>query len=87
VNHQTNNGIKNDAGSRLIFGCLGLGGGWGTGPFTAAHITEAHAAVDAALGAGRCRSLRDSKRRRGRWNGLPGGSGKGIEIEFDVPNL
>jgi predicted oxidoreductase len=47
-----NNGIKNDAGSRLIFGCMGLGGGWGTGPLTAADVTAAHAAVDAALEAG-----------------------------------
>ena len=41
-----------DAGSRLIFGCMGLGGGWGAGPLEAADVSEAHRAVDAALEAG-----------------------------------
>lgn len=38
-----------DAGSRLVFGCMGLGGDWGTGPIEAADVATAHAAVDAAL--------------------------------------
>ncbi|EMY33326.1 aldo/keto reductase [Arthrobacter crystallopoietes BAB-32] len=41
-----------DGGSRLIFGCMGLGGGWGTGPLEAAHVQAAHEAMDAALEAG-----------------------------------
>ena len=41
-----------DAGSRLIFGCMGLGGGWGSGPLEAADVAAAHAAVAAALEAG-----------------------------------
>ncbi|MGP5317273.1 aldo/keto reductase [Arthrobacter rhombi] len=41
-----------DAGSRLVFGCMGLGGDWGTGPIEAADVATAHAAVDAALHAG-----------------------------------
>ena len=41
-----------DGGARLIFGCMGLGGGWGTGPLEAAHVKAAHEAVDAALEAG-----------------------------------
>ncbi|WP_139004364.1 aldo/keto reductase [Arthrobacter crystallopoietes] len=42
----------NDAGSRLIFGCMGLGGGWGSGPLEAGDIAAANTAVDAALEAG-----------------------------------
>jgi len=38
-----------DAGSRLIFGSMGLGGGWGSGPLEAADVAAAHAAVEAAL--------------------------------------
>jgi predicted oxidoreductase len=38
-----------DAGSRLIFGCMGLGGGWGSGPLEAADVSAAHTVVDAAL--------------------------------------
>lgn len=41
-----------DAGSRLIFGCMGLGGGWGSGPLEAADVAAAHTAVDAALDIG-----------------------------------
>lgn len=41
-----------DGGSRLIFGCMGLGGGWGSGPLEAAHVKAAHEAVEAALDAG-----------------------------------
>lgn len=44
--------MTNDDGSRLIFGCMGLGGDWGTGPLEAADVAAAHAAVDAALEAG-----------------------------------
>ncbi len=35
--------------SRLIFGCMGLGGAWDNQPVTQAHIAHAHAAVEAAL--------------------------------------
>lgn len=35
--------------SRLVFGCMGLGGSWDSQPVTEAHITHAHAAVEAAL--------------------------------------
>jgi predicted oxidoreductase len=41
-----------DAGSRLVFGCMGLGGGWGAGPLQAADVAIAHEAVDAALESG-----------------------------------
>jgi len=41
-----------NAGSRLIFGCMGLGGPWGAGPLEATDVAEAHRAVDAALEAG-----------------------------------
>ncbi|MGM0928273.1 MAG: aldo/keto reductase [Actinomycetota bacterium] len=41
-----------DAGSRLIFGCMGLGGGWGSGPLEAADVAAAHTAVEAALDIG-----------------------------------
>ncbi|MET1154956.1 aldo/keto reductase [Arthrobacter sp.] len=41
-----------DAGSRLIFGSMGLGGGWGSGPLEAADIAVAHTAVEAALNIG-----------------------------------
>jgi len=35
--------------SRLIFGCMGLGGGWDNQPVSERDIAEAHAAVEAAL--------------------------------------
>lgn len=38
--------------SRLVFGCMGLGGGWDNSDFTAEHITQAHHVIDAALEAG-----------------------------------
>ena len=38
--------------SRLVFGCMGLGGGWTTTPFDEDDVRAAHAAVDAALEAG-----------------------------------
>ena len=41
-----------DAGSRLLFGCMGLGGGWDRGPIEAADVAAAHAAIDAAVDAG-----------------------------------
>ena len=37
------------ASSRLIFGCMGLGGSWDNQPVSAEHLQQAHAAVDAAL--------------------------------------
>ncbi|WP_250546146.1 aldo/keto reductase family oxidoreductase [Paenarthrobacter sp. DKR-5] len=39
-------------GSRLIFGCMGLGGAWNTDPVSKADVAAAHQAVDAALEAG-----------------------------------
>ena len=35
--------------SRLVFGCMGLGGSWDAQPVTEANIAHAHAAVEAAL--------------------------------------
>ncbi|MDU5142819.1 MAG: aldo/keto reductase [Paenibacillus dendritiformis] len=40
------------AASRLVLGCMGLGGGWNGDPITNQHLAAAHAAVDAALEAG-----------------------------------
>ncbi|TQJ46470.1 aldo/keto reductase [Streptomyces sp. SLBN-115] len=37
---------------RLLYGCMGLGGGWDRQPWTAADVTHAEAAVQAALDAG-----------------------------------
>ncbi|MEU6285400.1 aldo/keto reductase [Streptomyces sp. NPDC047028] len=39
-------------GARLLYGCMGLGGGWDTTPYGAAEIGEAEAAVQAALDSG-----------------------------------
>ncbi|MET3809421.1 putative oxidoreductase [Arthrobacter sp. UYEF3] len=36
-------------GQELIYGCIGLGGGWSAVPYSSAHVDEAAAAVDAAL--------------------------------------
>lgn len=38
--------------SPLVFGCMGLGGGWDDNPITKEHIEQAHHAVDASLDAG-----------------------------------
>jgi predicted oxidoreductase len=38
--------------SRLIYGCMGLGGGWNREPVSEADIGHAHAAVEAALDIG-----------------------------------
>jgi predicted oxidoreductase len=38
--------------SRLVLGCMGLGGEWDSSPVTSEHIKQAHAAVEAALSAG-----------------------------------
>lgn len=38
--------------SRLVFGCMGLGGGWNNNAVTTEHVSQAHHAVDAALEAG-----------------------------------
>jgi predicted oxidoreductase len=35
--------------SRLVYGCMGLGGGWNAEPITAQDVTHARAAVEAAL--------------------------------------
>ncbi|MGG4397038.1 aldo/keto reductase [Paenibacillus thiaminolyticus] len=40
------------ASSRLVLGCMGLGGGWNDEPITEQHLAAAHAAVEAALKAG-----------------------------------
>ncbi|MDG0876372.1 aldo/keto reductase [Paenibacillus thiaminolyticus] len=40
------------AASRLVLGCMGLGGGWNDEPITEMHLAAAHAAVEAALEAG-----------------------------------
>ncbi|MEE1752158.1 aldo/keto reductase [Streptomyces sp. SP18CS02] len=37
---------------RLLYGCMGLGGGWDRTPYAAADIAHAQAAVEAALAAG-----------------------------------
>ncbi|MEU3527339.1 aldo/keto reductase [Streptomyces sp. NPDC038707] len=37
---------------KLLYGCMGLGGGWDTEPYTAADIGRAEAAIEAALAAG-----------------------------------
>ncbi len=37
---------------RLIYGCMGLGGGWDTQPYAATDIASAEAAISAALEAG-----------------------------------
>lgn len=39
-------------GDRLIYGCMGLGGGWDTTPYGPADIDAAEAAVEAALDSG-----------------------------------
>lgn len=44
--------MMHDDGTRLLFGCMGLGGGWEKGPIEAADVATAHAAIDAALQAG-----------------------------------
>ncbi|WP_328536395.1 aldo/keto reductase [Streptomyces sp. NBC_00344] len=38
--------------SRLLYGCMGLGGSWDETPYTAADISHAEAAVEAALAIG-----------------------------------
>ena len=40
------------AASRLVFGCMGLGGGWTHNAFDDGDVRAAHVAVDAALDAG-----------------------------------
>ncbi|MFF4173246.1 aldo/keto reductase family oxidoreductase [Streptomyces sp. NPDC001744] len=39
-------------GGRLVYGCMGLGGGWDTLPYAAADVARAEAAVGAALDIG-----------------------------------
>jgi predicted oxidoreductase len=41
-----------DTGDRLLYGCMGLGGGWDTEPYGPAEIDAAEAAVEAALESG-----------------------------------
>ena len=40
------------ASSPLVYGCMGLGGGWNDAPISEANIAQAHAAVEAALAIG-----------------------------------
>ena len=35
--------------SQLVFGCMGLGGGWDRSPFEPEHVKQAHEAVEAAI--------------------------------------
>ncbi|MDX3342619.1 aldo/keto reductase [Streptomyces baarnensis] len=49
----TNAKTAQDLGrERLLYGCMGLGGGWDTTPYRPADIAEAEAAVEAALDSG-----------------------------------
>ncbi|MBO2945860.1 aldo/keto reductase [Paenibacillus sp. F411] len=43
---------RNVPASRLVLGCMGLGGDWDESPITSLHLKEAHEAVDAALAVG-----------------------------------
>jgi predicted oxidoreductase len=38
--------------SRLVLGCMGLGGGWNQNPIMSEHVKQAHEVVDAALSIG-----------------------------------
>lgn len=38
--------------SRLVFGCMGLGGGWNKDAITKAHLKQTHECIDAAIAAG-----------------------------------
>ncbi|CAM3858669.1 aldo/keto reductase [Mesobacillus thioparans] len=38
--------------SQLVFGCMGLGGGWDQSPIELGHVKQAHEAVEAALASG-----------------------------------
>ena len=43
---------RNIPASRVVLGCMGLGGSWDSSPITAEHVRQAHEAVDAALSVG-----------------------------------
>ncbi len=43
---------RNITNSRLVFGCMGLGGGWNDNPITQEDILQAEQAIDAALSVG-----------------------------------
>lgn len=43
---------RNIPASRLVLGCMGLGGSWDDSPVTGEHVKQAHEAVDAALSVG-----------------------------------
>lgn len=43
---------RNIPASRLVLGCMGLGGSWDDSPVTVEHVKQAHEAVDAALSVG-----------------------------------
>ena len=38
--------------SRLVFGCMGLGGGWNKDAITKAHLKQTHECIDAAIAGG-----------------------------------
>ena len=38
--------------SKLIFGCMGLGGGWNKDPLTNTHTQQAHVCIDTAIAGG-----------------------------------
>ena len=49
---QTPSGSRPSAASRLIYGCMGLGGPWGSARYGAAEIDHAAEAIEAARGIG-----------------------------------
>ena len=51
MNQKLSKGPFADAG-HLVYGCMGLGGGWNSNPISAADKAQAHAAIDAALEGG-----------------------------------
>ena len=44
--------VNQNPTSRLIYGCMGLGGGWDDSPITADHIQQAHQVIDTAIESG-----------------------------------
>ena len=38
--------------SKLVFGCMGLGGGWNKDAITDAHVKQAHECIDSAIEGG-----------------------------------
>ncbi|GAL35948.1 oxidoreductase aldo/keto reductase family [Vibrio maritimus] len=44
--------VNQNPTSRIIYGCMGLGGGWDNSPITAQHIQQAHQVIDTAIESG-----------------------------------